>query len=218
MFKEEAMVIGHIFGELGDKCSPVLNIGSSDLHFRKEVQPHIHEYIFKPLLEKGIEVVHADMKEEDGVDLVGNLNDPAFISQLTMRRFNSILCSNLLEHVENPGQLCGIMQQIVNPGGYLVVTVPRLYPYHADPIDTKFRPTLAELSSLFPLCKVRYERYITVNECHFRQLVHHPKQFFLTAKNWIIPRYGFHVWRKSLQDVPHLFHRFRVSCVVLEKI
>lgn len=218
MFKEEAVVIGHIFHELGDSCSPVLNIGSSDLHFRKVVQPYIHEYIFGPLQDKGVEVVHADMKKEEGVDLVGDLNDPAFIRQLTGRKFSCILCSNLLEHVENPRQLCDLLQQIVRPGGYLLVTVPRLYPYHADPIDTKFRPSLKELAALFPLCKVKHEQYIPVRGCHFRQLVHHPKQLFLTVKNWMIPRYGFQVWGKCLQDVPRLFRKFQVSCVVLEKI
>ena len=30
-------------------------------------------------------------------------------------------------------------------GGLIFVTVPLSYPYHRDPIDTMFRPSLAEL-------------------------------------------------------------------------
>ncbi len=34
---------------------------------------------------------------------------------------------------------------MVPVGGYLVVTGPLRFPYHADPIDTMYRPTAAEM-------------------------------------------------------------------------
>jgi hypothetical protein len=40
--------------------------------------------------------------------------------------------------------------KILPPRGYIFVTGPHQYPYHLDPIDTMFRPTIDEMHSYFP--------------------------------------------------------------------
>jgi hypothetical protein len=39
---------------------------------------------------------------------------------------------------------------LIPDGGRALITVPNRFPYHPDPIDTGYRPTTKEISSLFP--------------------------------------------------------------------
>jgi hypothetical protein len=132
------------------EISPLVNIGSSTREFREVRQPHIEVEIFAPLRAAGVEVIHTDLKPEAGVDIAGDLNDPAVQARLRARRPRAALTSNLLEHVTAPAELAHAIGALVEPGGLLIATVPRSYPYHADPIDTGFRPTPDELVALFP--------------------------------------------------------------------
>jgi len=137
--------------ELDPKAiSPLVNIGSSTREFREVRQPHIEREIFAPLRARGVDVIHTDLKAQDGVDIAGDLFDPAVQAALHARTPRSALTSNLLEHVTKPAELAAAIGALVEPGGILIATVPRSYPYHADPIDTGFRPSPAELAALFP--------------------------------------------------------------------
>ncbi|MBA3538037.1 MAG: methyltransferase domain-containing protein [Deltaproteobacteria bacterium] len=133
-----------------ESISPFLNIGSSTAEFREVKQPHIDRLIFAPLRAAGVEVIHADLKHAPGIDIAGDLMDPAVQSQLRARRPRAVLSSNLLEHVHEPERFARVIGSLLEPGGLALVTVPRSYPYHADPIDTGFRPTPDELARLFP--------------------------------------------------------------------
>ena len=53
-----------------------------------------------------------------------------------------------LEHVTDPELVRARLRELTAPAGLLVITVPRVYPYHPDPIDTMFRPNDEELRSL----------------------------------------------------------------------
>jgi hypothetical protein len=133
-----------------DQISPLLNIGSSTREFREIRQPHIERLIFAPMRKTGVEVIHTDLKPEAGVDVDGDLMDASVQAQLRAHRPRAALSSNLLEHVASPAELARAIGSLVEPGGILLVTVPRSYPYHADPIDTGFRPAPKELAALFP--------------------------------------------------------------------
>jgi len=133
-----------------ERISPFLNIGSSTAEFREVRQPHIDRLIFAPLRARGVEVIHADLKQAPGVDVAGDLSDPAVQATLRARRAKIALSSNLLEHVQDPAAFAATIASLVEPGGTILVTVPRSYPYHADPIDTGFRPTPRALARLFP--------------------------------------------------------------------
>jgi hypothetical protein len=148
MFDREAARLREIL--LGQRAvSPLLNLGSSTRAFREVTKPHIHQELFGPLAAAGIEVFHSDLKQADGVDLAGDILDPAIRTDLRARRFKCLLCSNLLEHVRDREAVAAACEQIVGPGGLILATVPSSYPYHADPIDTCFRPTPDALAAAF---------------------------------------------------------------------
>ncbi len=133
-----------------ERLSPMLNVGSQTLHFRRFAQPWIERYIFEPLRERGVKVVHTDIRGGAGVDIVGDLMDAEFIERLRLYRFQSVFCSNLLEHVPQPKILAEQLVSILPLGGLLFVSCPRAFPYHPDPIDTGLRPDVEQLANLFP--------------------------------------------------------------------
>jgi hypothetical protein len=131
----------------GTRC---LNIGSSTAHFRELEQPHINRLLVRPIVESGLSVIHCDMKMADGVDEVGNVFDDDFHNRLRTYEAQLLLCCNLLEHLEDPARFARTCGELVSPGGYCLVTVPRSYPYHPDPIDTMFRPSPEEVTNMMP--------------------------------------------------------------------
>jgi hypothetical protein len=133
-----------------DALSPMLNVGSSTKRFREVKQPWIARDVFAPLVAAGCRVIHLDMTMADGVDLSGDLLDPMFQQKIAALGARSVFCSNVLEHVTDRAALARLLETIVPPAGYLIVTVPRQFPYHPDPIDTLFRPDLDALRALFP--------------------------------------------------------------------
>lgn len=149
MFDREAARLREIL--LGQRAvSPLLNLGSSTRSFREVTRPHIHQELFGPLAQAGVQVFHSDLKQADGVDLVGDILDPTIRADLRARKFKCVLCSNLLEHVRDRAAVAAACEEIVGPGGLILATVPSSYPYHADPIDTGFRPSPAALAASFP--------------------------------------------------------------------
>lgn len=128
-----------------------LNLGSGTKRSREQGKPHIHQLTIAPLIEKGYRVIHSDMIHAEGVDLIGDLFDPQFQKTLAELRPEIVMFCNILEHLprEKRGQVPHILHSILAPGGVLIVTVPYSYPYHADPIDTMYRPDPSELTALF---------------------------------------------------------------------
>ena len=148
MFDREAARLREIL--LAERAvSPLLNLGSSTRAFRERAKPHIQAELFGPLAAAGIEILHSDLKQADGVDLPGDILDRAVRDGLKARRFRALLCANLLEHVRDRAAVAAACEAIVGPGGLILATVPSSYPYHADPIDTGFRPAPEELAALF---------------------------------------------------------------------
>ena len=148
MFDTEATRLRQLLLGLGD-VSPLLNLGSSTRAFREVTKPHIETELFGPLRDAGVSVFHTDRKAGDGIDLAGDLLDPAMIRQFRDKGFRCVLLSNVLEHVRDRDAVTAVCEEIVGPGGYVVATVPSSCPYHADPIDTYFRPSPQELAALF---------------------------------------------------------------------
>ena len=154
------------------QLNPVLSIGSGDAACRTDAQPWIAAEVFDPLTARGVEVVHHEHSPSLGVDINGDLADPEFLASLRAVRPQTILCCNVLEHVNQRAAITEWMSHAVRPGGIVVVTVPRRFPYHPDPIDSLYRPSLAELESAFPSLTLRFGE-----EVHCGTLLH----YFLVA-------------------------------------
>lgn len=148
MLEAEASRLRHILLGL-PSVSPLLNLGSSTARFRETIQPHIERELFAPLRGAGIEVVHCDVKSGEGVDVAGDLLDAAVRAELKARRFKCVLIANLLEHVSDRAATVAACEEILGPGGLILATVPRSYPYHADPADSRYRPSPGALAAAF---------------------------------------------------------------------
>lgn len=221
MLRPEARWFGQRLRALSTEAVyPQLNLGSQTLHFRTQEQPWIDAFLFAPARQRGGVVVHADLQAAPGVDLVGDLTDPQFLTQVQNLRFRSVICSNLLEHVIGPRRIAEAATAAVVPGGYLFVSVPFRFPYHPDPIDTLFRPRPAELAALFPGTKV-------VEQC--------------LVRGWLIGYAWERLLRRAIQRrshaeppaaqpsplavrltravswLPWLWQPFEISCLILRK-
>lgn len=148
MFEAEAIRLREILLAQGE-ISPLLNLGSSTRAFREQAKPHIERELFAPVRAAGVEVVHSDLKQAEGVDLAGDIMDPAVRGDLKGRGFRTLLIANMLEHVADRAAVVAACEEIVGPGGLILATVPSSFPYHADPIDTGYRPAPAALAAAF---------------------------------------------------------------------
>jgi SAM-dependent methyltransferase len=220
MLLEEAKRIGEWIGELGDGEGRVcLNIGSSTETFRRSIQPFIHDLIIAPLEQQGWRVVHCDMKADEGVDEVGDLMEPAFRDRLRGYDAHLLLCSNLLEHVTDPAELATACADIIAPGGYCLITVPRSYPYHPDPLDTMFRPAPAELAALLPDWTVARAEEIVCGGL-VDELAQNGSGLSALPRRVaraMLPFYKPKAWYPAAHSLLWLVKRYRVSAVLLRK-
>lgn len=196
---------------------PILNIGSSTKKFREQTQPWIDANLFYYAREKNYPVIHMDIKKDVGVDIAGNLSDETFFKELQKLDIKSILCANLLEHVPNPKEMCNLISSLIPKGGYLFVTVPHEYPYHPDPLDTLFRPNVAELEAMFPNLKLLNGE--VVYDATYNGGLSWPRPLFVLffLIRIMLPFYQPKKWCHSLKKVPWLFKKTSVTCLVLQK-
>ena len=196
--------------------SPMLNVGSSTAHFRNNRQPWMERSVFGPLRERGVIVKHVDMKQGDGVDLTGDLMDPAFVQRLASYGFRSVLCSNVLEHVSDPVGLSRQLPGLVAPGGHLIVTGPLRFPYHPDPIDTRYRPTPEDLVGLFPGLVVVVAEAVDCGS-FFESLTHGWRELIARVAWVFLPFVRRRGWIGNLHRLGWIGARFSASCVVLRR-
>lgn len=199
------------------RLSPLLNLGSSSATVRESVQPWMEIEIFRPLRDRGVEVVHVDMRQSPGVDIEVDLTDEDDIRRLATYRSKALLCCNLLEHVRAPERLARHCLELVPVGGLVFVTVPFSYPHHRDPIDTMYRPSLADLSRLFDGARL-IDGLILGAGISYRDTVR--------QRPWILLRHvarlpapflSFEKWKRSMAHLYWLVAEYRITCAVFEK-
>lgn len=219
MLQQEAQWWRHIIDELEPSLLyPMLNVGSSTGHFRTVEQPYIDLYLFRPAREKGHKVVHLDTKDNVGVDIVGDLTKESFRETLAAMNFNSVFCSHLLEHVAEDARvpICAAISRVLPKGGYLFISCPHRFPYHPDPIDTRFRPTTDDLMALFPGTLVVASKEV-FGGTYLQRLCEQPRQGVREMVKLFLPFYKPHYWVVNLGYFMYLFRHFSSSCVVLRK-
>ncbi|MEM7300774.1 MAG: hypothetical protein AAF468_06785 [Pseudomonadota bacterium] len=218
MMEPEARWIGQEIIKLCEAHpeSVLLNVGSSTAEFRKTSQPVLNLEIFDPLQKLGVDVIHNDLKEDEGVDFVGDICEAELLNLLKSKNINIVLCSNLLEHVEQPQNICSAMQQICQKPGYVVASVPFRFPYHNDPIDTMFRPTPEQIQALFPGSQMMASRIVEVESSYFSMLKRNRRERFRLLIRIFTPFYKFHNWKKIVSYLPKMFQKIAVSCAVLK--
>lgn len=218
MLIEEAKWIGkRVLQAEAASGFPLLNIGSSTGQFRTQGQPWIDAFIFRPLREAHKHVVHSDIRQADGVDLVGDITSAEFAQSLKQMDIKSVMCSNLLEHVTNREAIARAIMSVVPVGGLVFASCPRDYPYHADPIDNGFRPSPGELARLFPGTQV-LEGEIVQSGTYGSYLMLDRLQAAKMVVRLFAPFYRPMAWVTLVNHWLWLFRRFSATCVVLRKI
>ncbi|RKH43830.1 methyltransferase type 11 [Corallococcus sicarius] len=219
MLKAEARWLSRALQALDvARVSPLLNVGSSTRYFREVQQPYIDRDLFAPWRRKGGHVVHQDLKPDEGVDVVGSLVDPECLARIGALGVRSVCCTSVLEHVEDRAGFARRLSSLVAPGGVLLVTVPRAFPWHPDPIDTMFRPTVDELAALFPdLRRVAGEVVPcgTLGHLVAADLPGALKRLLRPGRGAgaeVVPRAGVGQWLW-----PWLVRPFEVTCAVFER-
>jgi|TARA_B110000971_G_C20009392_1_gene500829 SAM-dependent methyltransferase len=214
MHIEEAIWIGSIIEKNSHTIKKILNTGSSTLEFRTIAQPHIDQYIFKPLKEKNTEVLHLDLKKDTGVDIQCDILDLEQVNNISKNNFDCLICSNLLEHVEDVDQTCKNITKLIKDKGLIILTVPYVYPKHADPIDNLFRPTPKELSNFFPNCTIVEEEILAIKSIFF------VNSFFKILKSFIrlfLPFFRLDGYKTNFWSIVWLFKKRKVTCLLLKK-
>lgn len=210
MFPEEASWFCEKILSLGaGQTSPMLNVGSSTIDFRTVSQPHIQEKLFSPISKNGVKVLHCDIKTSPGVDISGDLNSPGFVNGLGRMGFKSVMCSNMLEHVDDPFKIVNSLIRIIPEGGYLFVSCPYSYPFHPDPIDTMFRPTPNELARMFNETEIVFSEIVLSDRYATGNLK--SRHAWKELLRLMLPIYRPTRW------IWH-FRRMKESCVVLRKL
>jgi hypothetical protein len=217
---EEARALRQWISESGlPRGSVCLNVGSSTRHFRSEVQPHIEQELFEPLAAGGIRVIHCDMKAADGVDEVGDLLDPSFRARLREHNAQAMICSNLLEHLQDPRAFAEACGDLVVPNGLGFFTVPYNYPYHPDPIDTMFRPSPVELAEILPGWELERSQ-VLVSGTYRDDLRASGRPFGILLRQiarTALPFYRASQWHHIAHRLLWLFRHYSVSMVQLRK-
>ncbi|CAM8316272.1 hypothetical protein MCEMHM16_00474 [Candidatus Methylopumilus planktonicus] len=99
-------------------------------------------------------ILHVDAENFPGVDIVQDLSQPNSLSFCDKLKGSKLfILANVLEHIPKKAHaefLKKIYSKMKSEDG-LIITVPYDYPYHADPIDTMYRPSPNELNQLLPL-------------------------------------------------------------------
>lgn len=76
--------------------------------------------------------IGCDMQEGHGVDVVADIHNPPNDWQ---GRFSGILCSEVMEHVARPWSALPKLLDMLQPGGYIVITTLFSFPEHGFPDD-----------------------------------------------------------------------------------
>lgn len=96
----------------------VLDIGAGYGRYREMLAPHVEKYL-----------------SSDGFDTRADfVEDSAHLTHAD-ESFDTVLCNQALEHVEDPDKTISEMYRVLKTGGHAIATVPFLFPEHKDPTD-----------------------------------------------------------------------------------
>lgn len=198
--------------------SPILNIGSSTKKFREIDQPHIHKYVFAPLEQRGIKIIHSDLKQAEGVDIAADIFDETALKTLQECKPRAIICTHMFEHIIDRERLQKILMSLLPKNGIFFITVPHSYHHHADPIDTMYRPSPDELAALFNGQEI-IKKQVLIGGNYWEKIRQRPVTLFCRHFfRFFAPFLGIKQWQRSMRKLYWLFHPYKVSAVMGRKI
>lgn len=101
------------------------------------------------------DAVGVDQFEGEGVDLIADMENPPDLG-----KFAHVDCCSVLEHVKHPWKMAQAIEDLLLPGGSLLVLVPFIWRVHAYP-DDYWRMTPSALDVLFPSVEWKVKKFVT---------------------------------------------------------
>jgi hypothetical protein len=132
----------------------IINLGSGNVEQLMKTKPWVSKNVFDLLKKQKVKVLHVDAENFPGVDIVQDLSQPNSLSFCDRLKGSKLfILANVLEHIPKKAhaELLNKIYSKMKSNDGLIITVPYDYPYHADPIDTFYRPSPNELKKLLPL-------------------------------------------------------------------
>ncbi|KUO61697.1 hypothetical protein APF79_03595 [bacterium BRH_c32] len=195
--------------------SRFLNFGSQSENYNK-TNDHILKYFLNPIKTKHT-VINLDLGPGAGVDIVGNIYDNDFFEELKKESFDCILLCNVLEHVEDIEEICTRLNLLLKEGGFILFSGPKDYPTHFDPIDNGFRPSIEDVSRLFPKFVVVKSEIITDYKFSY-YVLRNPKRIIIEIIRLLTPFYKFEKWKNAVLPKYRYWNKnFKVTCLILKK-
>lgn len=120
----------------------MLDVGCSERPYGRLFEPYVARYVgldYPPaLLDKQPELWVILDRAKRSVDVFGDGNRLPFRDE----SFETVLSTEVLEHVRSPGALVREMARVLKPGGRVLLTVPFVQPLHELPSDFyRFTPS-----------------------------------------------------------------------------
>lgn len=113
-------VVGQWLAENADKVGGrILDLGAGNQPYR---------VWYEPLTTSQLAV---DVTPSEGLDVLSMSAPLPFQAEV----FDTVLCTSVLEHTDDPEQTIAEITRTLRPGGHLLITVPFLYPTHEAPYD-----------------------------------------------------------------------------------
>ena len=217
MRKEEAFLIGKFVRSLEfEEC---INLGSGDIDRLLQHKPWMDAEIFAPLRAKGVRITHSDFEPFSGVNISVDLTNRESVATLVSTESRKcVLICNVLEHVPSQQRqtIISNVEQALSAGDYLVISVPHKYPYHADPIDTMYRPHIDDLEAELTTSCIMKTEVISNNYLQeIRQMPFDKCCRKLLKPLWPLQRPS--KYRESISRLSYLFRNYRVSVVATIK-
>ncbi|MFT3918496.1 hypothetical protein [Cloacibacterium sp.] len=198
MLVEESIWIAEKIKEiLPEEPFPVLNIGSSTLAYRTEKQPFIQNNIFNLFSDEKKQVIHLDMKRDDGIDLVGDLSDENFRRLVKELKPKLILCNNILMYLNKNTrkELSKILFEILAENGYLIITNSLVFPPSPDPVEAYYRATPEKIyKSLFDNFYLIDQNIAKTEYSFYKFLKSKPKLILIKLLRFFMPWYKSKEW------------------------
>lgn len=198
--------------------SNVLNFGSCNSAYTK-MRPQIEMNIYNPTIAKNLVLLNFDLFPGEGIDIHGDILNDIVHSKLSSYNFSMIYLFNVLEHVEDIKSICDKIEQILQPGGYLLITVPYSFPPHDEPIDNGFRPLPNEVANLFKSCVIVKQNILSDYKYphYLKRNINRIILSFFGKSTDTSPVYKPDNWKQPFYLLKYFFQCFKVTCLVLKK-
>jgi len=146
---EEAKLIGEIIRSL--QVESCINLGCGQIMKLLTDKPWVEQYLFEPLRKQDVPVIHVDLFDYPGVNYQIDLTRPVELDILNNEpRPRLFILGNVLEHIQDDKRevMINTLINYMETDDHLIISVPNTYPFHADPIDTGYRPQPAEIMQI----------------------------------------------------------------------